>query len=65
MNLSPDPRHPAYRAPVQRVIGILVGVLVLFWILRDPTSAASTVSSVLAGLASAADSVIEFLRDLV
>jgi hypothetical protein len=50
---------------VQRVIGILVGVLVLFWIISAPMSAAGTVNNILAGLAAAADSVILFVRGLV
>ncbi len=49
---------------MQRVIGVLVGVLVLFWILREPTGAAGTVTAVLAGLAAAADSIITFLGAL-
>ena len=50
---------------MQRVIGIIVGVLVLFWILREPTSAAGTVNAVLGALASAGDSIIDFVRALV
>lgn len=50
---------------MQRVIGILVGVLILFWIISAPSSAASTVTSVLGGLASVGDSIIIFLRGLV
>ena len=50
---------------MQRVVGILVGVLVLFWILREPTGAAGTVTSIMSGLASAGDSIIMFLRALV
>lgn len=47
---------------MQRVIGILVGVLILFWIISAPTSAAGTVNNILGDLASAGDSVILFLR---
>lgn len=50
---------------MQRVIGILVGVLILFWIISAPTSAAGTVNDVLAALASVGDSIITFLRALV
>ena len=50
---------------MQRVIGIIVGVLILFWIISSPSSAASTVNNVLGDLASVGDSIITFLRELV
>ena len=56
--------HAGYCLYMQRVIGILVGVLILFWIISAPTSAAGTVNNILDGLAAAADSVILFVRNL-
>lgn len=50
---------------MQRVIGVIVGILVLFWIISAPTSAAGTVNSILADLGAAGTSIITFLRALV
>ncbi len=41
---------------------MLVAILVVFWILSSPTTAAGTVNNVLGDLASAGNSVIVFLR---
>jgi hypothetical protein len=49
---------------MQRVIGILVGVVVLFWIISAPSSAAGTVHAILGLLASAAESVVTFVQAL-
>ena len=54
-----------YAGLMQRVIGILVLVLVLFWIISAPTSAAGTVNTLLANLRDAGESVITFLNALV
>lgn len=48
-----------------RFIGILVVILVLFWIISAPASAAATVSGILALLASFANSIIAFVHNLV
>lgn len=50
---------------MQRVVGLLVLALVLFWIIDAPASAAATVNSILAILASFAESLITFVRALV
>ncbi len=50
---------------MQRVVGLLLAALVLFWIIDSPTTAASTVSSILAILAGFAESLVEFVRALV
>lgn len=47
------------------MVGLLVLALVLFWIIDSPTSAAATVSSILAILAGFAESLVEFVRALV
>jgi hypothetical protein len=49
---------------MQRVVGLIVLALVLFWIIDSPTSAAATVSSILAILASIANSFVVFLQTL-
>jgi hypothetical protein len=49
---------------MQRVIGLLVLALVLFWIVDSPGSAANTVQAIFALLASAANSVVTFLQAL-
>jgi hypothetical protein len=49
---------------MQRVVGLLVLVLVLFWIINSPASAAATVSNILAILASFATSLILFVQAL-
>lgn len=54
-----------YAGLMQRVIGILVLVLVLFWIISAPTSAAGTVNTLLADLRGAGQSVVTFLDALV
>ena len=50
---------------VGRVVGILVGILVIFWILSSPATAAATVNNILGDLASAGNSLILFLRNVV
>ncbi|NMO90085.1 hypothetical protein [Actinomycetospora sp. TBRC 11914] len=50
---------------VGKVVGILVAILVVFWIISSPTTAAHTVNNILADLASAGDSLITFLRGIV
>jgi hypothetical protein len=49
---------------MQRVVGLIVLALVLFWIIDSPTTAAATVSSILAILASFANSIVVFLQTL-
>jgi hypothetical protein len=49
---------------MQRVVGLLVAALVLFWIIDSPTTAAATVTNILAILASFAESLVEFTRAL-
>ena len=50
---------------MQRVVGLIVLALVLFWIIDSPATAAATVTSILAILASFAESIIDFFRALV
>jgi uncharacterized membrane protein len=50
---------------VQRAIGVIVVILVLFWVISAPASAAATVNSILDWLASAARSIILFVREVV
>jgi hypothetical protein len=49
---------------MQRVVGLLALALVLFWVIDAPQSAAATVSSILAILASFAESLILFVQTL-
>jgi hypothetical protein len=49
---------------MQRVVGLLVAALVLFWIIDSPTTAAATVTNILAILASFAESLVTFVREL-
>ncbi|GAA4803050.1 hypothetical protein GCM10023200_45330 [Actinomycetospora chlora] len=49
---------------MQRVVGLLALALVLFWIIDSPQSAAATVSSILAILASFAASLVTFVTAL-
>lgn len=49
---------------MQRVVGLLALALVLFWIIDSPDTAAATVSSILAILASFAASLVEFVQAL-
>lgn len=49
---------------MQRLAGLVVLAVVLFWIIDSPTSAAGTVNEILNLLASAAESIITFLRAL-
>lgn len=49
---------------MQRVVGLLVAALVLFWIIDSPTTAAATVTNILAILASFAESLVQFVRAL-
>ncbi|MEJ2886634.1 hypothetical protein [Actinomycetospora aeridis] len=50
---------------MQRVVGLIALALVLFWIIDAPTSAANTVTSILAILASFAQSIVTFFSALV
>jgi hypothetical protein len=50
---------------VGKVVGALVAILVVFWIISSPTTAAGTVNTILADLASAGNSLITFLRNIV
>ena len=50
---------------VGRVVGVLVAILVVFWIISSPVTAAGTVNTILADLASAGTSVITFLKNIV
>ncbi|GLZ46565.1 hypothetical protein Acsp06_27500 [Actinomycetospora sp. NBRC 106375] len=50
---------------MQRVVGLIVLALVLFWIIDSPATAAATVTSILAILASFAESIIDFFQALV
>lgn len=54
-----------YARRMQRVIGILVLVLVVFWIIDEPTGAAGTVNALLLNLREAGQSVVTFLQALV
>ena len=49
---------------MQRVVGLLVAALVLFWIIDSPTTAAATVTNILAILGSIAESFVDFVRAL-
>jgi len=49
---------------VGRFVGILAGVLVLFWIISDPVSAAATVSNILKMLGSFANSLVTYVQNL-
>jgi hypothetical protein len=49
---------------MQRVVGLLALALVLFWIIDSPSSAAATVNSILAILASFAASLVTFVQAL-
>ena len=49
---------------MQRVVGLLVAALVLFWIIDSPTTAAATVTNILVILGSIAESFVEFVRAL-
>lgn len=49
---------------MQRVVGLLVLALVLFWIISSPTSAAAAVSNILAILATFATSLVSFVTAL-
>ena len=49
---------------MQRVLGLLGLAIALFWIIDSPTTAAGTVTNVLALLAYFAGQVVEFLSAL-
>ncbi|NMO92336.1 hypothetical protein [Actinomycetospora sp. TBRC 11914] len=53
-----------YVPTVNRVIGVIIVILVLFWIISAPRSAAATVDAIFAGLASIAHSIIVFVENL-
>ena len=48
----------------QKVVGVLVAILVVFWIISSPGTAAGTVNGILDSLASAGSSLIQFLRGI-
>ena len=48
-----------------KIVGVLVAILVVFWIISSPTTAAATVNNILADLASAGNSLIAFFRGVV
>jgi hypothetical protein len=50
---------------VGKIVGALVAILVIFWIISSPATAAATVNTILADLASAGNSLITFLRNIV
>jgi hypothetical protein len=50
---------------VGKIVGVLVAILVVFWIISSPTTAAATVNNILADLASAGTSIITFFRNVV
>ena len=50
---------------IGRVVGILVAILVVFWILSAPVTAAGTVNTILADLADAGTNLISFFRHVV
>lgn len=54
----------SYHQCMQRLAGLVVLAIVLFWIIDAPTSAAGTVNEILNLLANAAQSIITFLRAL-
>jgi hypothetical protein len=47
---------------VGRFIGILAGILVLFWIISSPETAAATVANIIMILKSIADSIISYVQ---
>ena len=49
---------------VGKVVGVLVGILVIFWIISSPATAAATVNAILADLATAGQAVILFFRNV-
>ena len=49
---------------MQRVVGLIVLALVLFWIIDSPATAAATVTNILAILVSFAESFILFIQSL-
>ena len=50
---------------MRRAIGVIVLILVLFWVISAPTSAAAVVNSILDWLAAAARSIILFVREVL
>lgn len=48
-----------------RFIGVLAGILVLFWIVTSPQSAAATVADIINILESLANSIIGYVRGVV
>jgi hypothetical protein len=50
---------------VGKIVGALVAILVVFWIISSPTTAAGTVNTILADLAAAGNSLIAFFRGVV
>ncbi|HZZ50647.1 MAG TPA: hypothetical protein VFE65_27475 [Pseudonocardia sp.] len=48
-----------------RFIGIALGVLVLFWIISSPATAAATVNQILATLASMANSITTYVQHTI
>ncbi|PVZ09554.1 hypothetical protein C8D89_106218 [Actinomycetospora cinnamomea] len=50
---------------MQRVVGLLVLALVLFWIISSPETAAATVTAILAILVGFAAAIVDFFQALV
>jgi hypothetical protein len=48
-----------------RFIGVALGLLVLFWIISSPETAAATVNQILAALASIAHSITTYVHQVV
>lgn len=48
-----------------RFIGAVLGLLVLFWIISSPETAAATVNHILAALASFANSIITYVHQVI
>lgn len=49
---------------MQRFLGVVAGLLILFWIISAPRSAAATVDAILVALGAAANSIIVFFQTL-
>jgi len=47
---------------VGRFVGVLAGILVLFWIITSPETAAATVANIIKGLESLAGSLVNYVQ---
>ena len=45
-----------------RFVGVLAGILVLFWIISSPETAAATVANIINGLESVASSLVNYVH---